>query len=116
MGLMMIHGMMMNEARKTRSLLTIPVNITSVKVPMMLTKIIGMMIDRGDILGRTHMEDYGTRLDDYVNGHEQDDDDGDLEGDFCYGIHECIRRRMRGNKPTDMEVDGYPLGDYLTTS
>jgi hypothetical protein len=30
--------------RKTRSLLTIPVNITSVKVPMMLTKIIGMMI------------------------------------------------------------------------
>jgi hypothetical protein len=42
--LMMIDGMMMNEARKTRSLLTIPVNITSVKVPMMLTKIIGMMI------------------------------------------------------------------------
>jgi hypothetical protein len=40
----MIDGMMMNEARKTRSLLTIPVNITSVKVPMMLTKIIGMMI------------------------------------------------------------------------
>jgi hypothetical protein len=24
-------------------------------------------IDRGDILGRTHMEDYGNRLDDYVN-------------------------------------------------
>ncbi len=23
---------------------------------------------------------------------------------------------MRGNKPTDMEVDGYLLGDYLTTS
>jgi hypothetical protein len=23
---------------------------------------------------------------------------------------------MRGNKPTDMEVDGYPLGDYLTGS
>ncbi len=34
------------------------------------------------------MEDYGNRLDDYVNGHEQDDDDGDVEGDFCYGIHE----------------------------
>ncbi len=77
--------MMMNEARKTRSLLTIPVNITSVKVPMMLTKI--------------------------IDGHEKDDDDGDVEGDFCYGIHECIRRRMRGNKPTDMEVHGYPLGD-----
>jgi hypothetical protein len=51
-------------------------------------------IDRGDILGRTHMEDYGNRLDDYVNGHEQDDDAGDVDGDFCYGIHECIRRRM----------------------
>ena len=25
------------------------------------------------------MEDYGNRLDDYVNGHEQDDDDGDVE-------------------------------------
>ena len=42
--LMMIDGMMMNEVRKTRSLLTIPVNITLVKVPMMPTKIIGMMI------------------------------------------------------------------------
>jgi hypothetical protein len=74
-------------------------------------------IDRGDILGRTHMEDYGNRLEDYVNGHEQDDDDGDVDGDFCYGtIHECIRRRMQANKPTDMEVDGYPLGDYLTGS
>ena len=62
------------------------------------------------------MEDYGNRLEDYVNGHEQDDDDGDVEGDFCYGIHECIRRRMQGNKPTDMEVDGYPLGDYSTGS
>ncbi len=51
-----------------------------------------------------------------MNGHEQDDDDGDVEGDFCYGIRECIRRRMQGNKPTDMEVDGYPLGDYLTGS
>ncbi len=50
------------------------------------------------------MEDYGNRLNDYVNGHEQDDDDGDVEGDFCYGIHECIRRRMRGNKPTDIPM------------
>ncbi len=73
-------------------------------------------IDRGDILRRTHMEDYGNRLEDYVNGYEQDDDDGDVDGDFCYGIHECIRRRMRGNKCTDMEVDGYLLGDYLTGS
>ncbi len=40
------------------------------------------------------MEDYGNRLEDYVNGHEQDDDDRDVDGDFCYGIHECIRRRM----------------------
>jgi hypothetical protein len=40
----MIDGVMMNEVRKTRSLLTIPVNITSVKVPMMPTKIMGMMI------------------------------------------------------------------------
>ncbi len=51
-----------------------------------------------------------------MNGHEQDDDDRDVEGDFCYGIHECIRRRMQGNKPTDMEVDGYPLRDNLTGS
>jgi hypothetical protein len=40
----MIDGMMMNKVRKTRSLLTIPVNITLVKVPMMPPKIIGMMI------------------------------------------------------------------------
>ena len=51
-------------------------------------------IKRGDILVRTHMEDYDNRLDDYVNGHEQDDDDGDIDGDSCYGIHESIRRRM----------------------
>jgi hypothetical protein len=62
------------------------------------------------------MEDYSNRLDDYVNRHEQDDDDGDVEGDLCYGIHECIRRRMQGKKSTDMEVDGYPLRDYLTGS
>ncbi len=42
--LIMIDGMMLNEVRKTRSLLTIPVNITSVKVLMIPTKIIGMMI------------------------------------------------------------------------
>ncbi len=106
--------------RKTRSLLTIPVNITLVKVGEGSNDADRNYrdddIDRGDILGRTHMEDYGNRLDGYVNGHEQDDDDGDVEGDFFYGIQECIRRRMRGNKPTDMEVDGYPLGDYLTTS
>ncbi len=42
--LMMINGMMMDEVRKTRFLPMILVNITSVKVLMMPTKIIGMMI------------------------------------------------------------------------
>ncbi len=80
---MMIDGMMMNKVRKTRSLLMIPVNITLVKVPMMPDKNYrDDDIDRGDILGRTHMEDYSNRLDDYVNGHKQDDDDRDVEGDF----------------------------------
>jgi hypothetical protein len=41
---MMIDGMMMDEVRKTRSLLMIPWKVTSVKVPMMPTKVIGMMI------------------------------------------------------------------------
>jgi hypothetical protein len=40
----MIDGVMMNEVAKTKSLLTIPGNITSLKVLMMLTKTLGMMI------------------------------------------------------------------------
>jgi hypothetical protein len=37
---------------------------------------------RGKILGRTHMEDYGTIFGDHLNGLEENGDDGDEEADF----------------------------------
>ncbi len=62
------------------------------------------------------MEDHGNSIGDYMNGNEEDGDDGDEEDDLDYGIHERIRQRMRSKERTNMELEGYLLGDYLTGS
>ena len=72
---------------------------------------------RGEIMGTTFLEDYRNSSEDYMNEDDENaeyDEDGD--GHFDCGIRECVRRRMDGVSNTDMELGGYPLGDYLTGS